>query len=69
VNVRQVVVLVVDQVQPDDDAVEHGNDGHVVLLEVWLTFSEFRRGACLSQKTAPVGRRKPWSVPYCPFCI
>src|SRR3989339_1387503 len=35
VNVRQVVVLVVDQVQTDDDAVEHGNDGHAVLLVIW----------------------------------
>jgi hypothetical protein len=34
VNVRQVVVLIVDQVQADDDAVEHGNDGHVVLLVI-----------------------------------
>ena len=34
VNVRQVVVLVIDPVQADDDAVEHGNDGHVVLLVI-----------------------------------
>jgi predicted ATPase len=34
VNVRQIVVLVVDQVQTDDDAVEHGNYGHGVVLLV-----------------------------------
>jgi hypothetical protein len=40
VNVRQIVVLVVDQVQTNDDAVEHGNDGHgvVFLVSYWRQF-------------------------------
>jgi hypothetical protein len=42
VNVRQVVVLVVDQVQTNDDAVEHGNDGHgvVLLVTYWRQFMQ-----------------------------
>lgn len=33
------MVFVVDQVQPYDDAVEHGNDWHGVLLEIRLMSS------------------------------
>ncbi len=42
VNVRQIVVLVVDQVQTDDDAVEHGNNGHgvVLLVSYWRQFMQ-----------------------------
>ena len=42
VNVRQVVALVVDQVQTNDDAVEHGNDGHgvVLLVTYWRQFMQ-----------------------------
>ncbi|AGX88479.1 hypothetical protein Cenrod_2421 [Candidatus Symbiobacter mobilis CR] len=40
-NVRQVVVLVVEQVQADDDAVEHRNDWHVVFLVIWLMLSVY----------------------------
>jgi hypothetical protein len=36
VSVWRIVVLVVDQVQADDDAVEHGNDGHAVALLMFL---------------------------------
>lgn len=33
-NVRQVVMPVVDQIKADDDAVKHGDDWHSVVLEI-----------------------------------